>query len=678
MQNHFYGPGNAKYLIIFWLVSLFVLAGCGDGGTVATTGSAGSAISTSAASIQLSATTTTVPSDNSGTSTITVTALDASNAALSGIVVGLSTDTGIVSSPTVTTGADGTASFTFRSGTSSLANRTATITATAGAIAQIQVQIAGATLSVFSTTGSSVSNDGLSPVTVTFIAKNAQGAGLANTPFTASWVTTSVGAQLSISPTSGTTDQYGKFNLIVAGAGAPAVGTATVSASAAGSTASATITVANATGTYGISQTSNSTGPVVTVNPTTVPMQIGDQLTVTVSAPTSANVTFVTSQGTWAGSGTTTQTVSVVGGVASAVLAQTLAGQANVQVYDPVTPTNTDSLVVGITAVTPYRVALTASPTVVPKTLGTSTGSSTLIATVYDLNGQPVGNAPVEFSLSNTTGGGESVSPVVAYTATIAGGGLGLGQASATFTSGSVSSSSSGVQVRAKVSNSTVATNTAPSSGDATIVIGGTAGSIAFGISTKLVELNTTTYQLPVSVLVSDSNGNPQSNQTVSLSLWPIAWSTGSAPCTADPDGYVWNGTTWIAGNGGTFYNEDMNGNLTLDEVSPGTPEDGYRRYYNNGSASTTLASGTGAKDGLVTPVNSAAGSIPASVTTDANGLANFNLTYLKSSAIWTHVRMRASTVVQGTETISQSIFTLPALLADSSPTCFLTPPYHF
>ena len=120
--------------------------------------------------------------------------------------------------------------------------------------------------------------------------------------------------------------------------------------------------------------------------------------------------------------------------------------------------------------------------------------------------------------MSNTTGGGESVSPVVAYTATISGGGLGLGQASATFTSGSLSSSSSGVQVRAKVTNTAVATNTAPSSADATIVIGGTAGSIAFGISTKLVELNTTTYSLPMSVLVADSNGNPQANQTVSLS----------------------------------------------------------------------------------------------------------------------------------------------------------------
>jgi hypothetical protein len=184
-----------------------------------------------------------------------------------------------------------------------------------------------------------------------------------------------------------------------------------------------------------------------------------------------------------------------------------------------------------------------------------------------------------------------------------------------------------------------------------------------------------------VSLLVADSNGNPQNNQIVTLSLWPVAWSTGSAPCTRDPDGEVWDGTyslsgfpNWVAGVGGTFYNEDINGNLNLDEVSSGVAEDGYRKYY--GGSSAVVATGT--LDGLLTPVNSAAGSIPPSVTTDVNGLANFDLTYLKSSAIWTHVRIRASTVVQGTETVSQRIFALPALKADVDPDCYLSPPYTY
>jgi len=583
--------------------------------------------------------------------------LNGSNAALSGIVVALSSDTGIVGAPTVTTGTDGTATFTFKSGTISLANRTATITATAGVSAQIPIQISGSTLSVLSITGTGVPNDGTAPVTITFIAKNAVGTGLAGVAYTVSWAT-GTGGQLTITPTSGFTDAQGKFAISVAGTAASA-GTATVSATAAGSTASQTITVSAVAGIFSITQTSNSTGPVVTPNPTTVPMQIGDNLTVTVSAPPpSVNVRFTTSMGTWQGTGTTTQTVAVAGGVASAILQQGVAGVANLQVDDPANTSFVDTLSVGVTATTPHRITLTATPSVVAKSVGTTTGASTLIAKVLDLNGQPVGNAAIAFSMTNTTGGGESISPVVAYTASVAGGGLALGEARATFTSGSLSSIPAGVQIRASVLGTAVATNTAPSGNDAAVVIGGTAGSVAFGIATTIVELNPATYQLPMSVLVADSNGNAVPNTVVNLSAWPYAWSTGTQfACRVDTN----TATT------GTFLNEDANGNLNLD---PG--EDGVRLYAAGGSTTG------GTLDGSLTPINSAAGTLPASVTTDANGVANFNLTYVKTSAIWTVDRIRASTVVQGSESVSQIIFRLPALKKDVDPDCLLRSPYAF
>ncbi len=643
-----------------------LLASCGGSGVTTTTGTTGTGAGPNVASLSLSASSTSIPSDNSGTTTLTVTALSATNAAVPGVTVTLGADTGIISSQTVTTGTDGTASFTFRSGTTSLANRTATITASAGATAQIQIQIAGATLSVFGTTGSSVPNDGTAPVTVTFIAKNAQGAGLASTPFTASWVTTS-GGQLTLSPTSGTTDANGKFSVVVSGTGA-AIGNATLTATAAGASASATISVTAVAGTFGISQTVNGTGNVIKTNPTEVAMKIGDLLQVDVAAPTSTQVTFVTTQGTWVASGTTTATVNVgATKTASATLQQNAAGQANVQVYDPAAAaTNTDNLTVGVTAVSPNSIILTASPTVVAK----GSGTSTLIAKVVDANNQPVGDAAVSFSMANTTGGGESISPAVALTAAIAGGGHGLGEASTTFTAGSLSSSASGVQIRASVMGTSITTGTAPSGADASVVIGGTAGSIAFGIATKVVNLNTTTYQLPMSVLVSDANGNPVANTTVSLSAWPVAWATESAACLAD---FTDPATGLVRGAGdtvstGTFYSEDLNGNLILD-----SGEDGYRRHF----ASGVVEAAGGTKDGLLTPVNSAGGSLPASVVTDANGLANFSLTYLKTSAIWTTDRIRASTVVQGTEAVSQITFALPAAEADVSP-CYLSSPYRF
>jgi hypothetical protein len=327
-----------------------------------------------------------------------------------------------------------------------------------------------------------------------------------------------------------------------------------------------------------------------------------------------------------------------------------------------------DSLTVSVTAQTAAKITLQASPSLVAKSVGSTTGVSTLIATVSDAAGNPVGNAPVAFSLSNTTGGGESVSPVLAYTTAIAGGGLALGQAQTTFRSGSLSSSMDGVQVRAKVLGTAIETeanlptpvNLTASGNDAAIIIGGTAGSIAFGIATQIEVLNTTTYQLAMSVLVADLGGNPVPNTAVTLSTWPVAWSTGiDAPCTPDADNGI---------NKGTFVNEDANGNGFKDPL-----DDGYREYYATG---TTVLGGT--IDGSLTPINSAAGALPGSVTTDANGLANFKLTYLKSSAIYTVVRIRATAVVQGSEAVNQTVFRLPAADVDASPVCYLYAPYSF
>jgi len=182
-------------------------------------------------------------------------------------------------------------------------------------------------------------------------------------------------------------------------------------------------------------------------------------------------------------------------------------------------------------------------------------------------------------------------------------------------------------------------------------VIGGTAGSVAFGQATVLTEANNATnYVLAMSVLVADVNGSPAPAGTVvNLSAWPIAWSTG-VKCAPDLD----------AATTGTFRNEDANENLILDTTPT---EDGVRIYYANG----TTVSG-GAKDGILTPSNSAGGIVPGNLTTDANGIATFNLTYGKTSAIWIVTRIRARTVVQGTEAVSEIQFRLPACRRMLSP----------
>jgi hypothetical protein len=254
----------------------------------------------------------------------------------------------------------------------------------------------------------------------------------------------------------------------------------------------------------------------------------------------------------------------------------------------------------------------------------------------------------VVFSMSNTTGGGETISPVATLTSSTTSGGLGLGEARATFTSGTQSSTGGGVVITA-----TVVTN--PSLSAATAInIGGTAGSIVIGQSTKIaVFANDTMYELPMSVVVADSTGNAMPSTAVNLSLWPVAWNNSSAPCSSV-------GGFWIK-------NEDVNENLFLD-----SGEDGARISYPDGGAL-----GAGTADGLLTPVNSAAGTVPAKVTTDSKGVATFSLTYPKSSAIWTAVRLRAKTIVQGTESLAELIFQLSALEGDVT-TCRLVNPYEF
>lgn len=644
-------------LLLFFFALFCCLNGCGSSGGGSNTPTTGTGTTTTAAKLDLSASSTTVKSDGSTTTMLTVTALNASNAAVSGVTVTMGADTGILWPETVVTDSTGKGTVTFSSGGNPV-NRTATITATSGTVsAQIPVQIVGSTLTMTST-GTQLPDNGTSPVTLTVTAKNASGSTVQNAAVT---LTKSGAGNVTITPASGVTLANGTFTATVAGA-AGGDGTATLTATALGATATTALTVTPTFATFSIDQQTLN-GTVIANNNTTA-MKIGDSLAIQVNAPSpTANVTFATTTGVW--NGTTNSVVSVpvnAAGKANATLTTTQAGVASVQVYDTANQAASDTLTVAMTSKDAISITLQATPSVVPKSVGSTTGSSTLIAMARGAGNSPVGDAPVSFSILNPTGGGETISPVVVMTAATTSGGLNLGEARTSFSSGSVSSGQGGVQIRASVVGTTVETGTTPSGNDATVVIGGTAGSIAFGQATELsVNDNKTAYILAMSVLVADSNGNPAPAGTqVNLSAWPIAWSTGTdAPCAPDSDDGV---------GMGTFLNEDGNENLILD-----SGEDGNRTYY---AGSPAVRVGT--KDTYLTPTNSAGGTVPATVTTDASGVAAFNLTYPKDSAIWTIVRIRASTIVQGSETVAQTIFRLDPLKADVEPDCKLSCPYVF
>jgi hypothetical protein len=645
-----------------------------------------------AGSLSLRISQTTVKSDNSDSATITATVLDANNAVIEGATVAFSSTGGqFNASSSVTTDSGGEAAIGFSAGPQR-SNQTVTITATISGLSPktVPIQITGSTITLTAGNTNLEAND---TDTLTIAVKDAGSLPISDTSVTASVDTSSTGTA-TVSPSTGTTDTNGELDVTLTGTGA---GSVTVRIQAAGVTATQDYTISATGNAFGIS------------SPTTDPYSLNTDtdLTITVNAPNQTSVQFATTLGTWDGGDemVVTKDVNTTTNTVSAILNSANAGVATVQVIDADDTATTDSLKVAISAPSSEatQIALQASATVVAPSIGSTSNSVTLEATVNNANEEPVGSSPVAFSIANPTGGGESISPVVAFTDS-------FGEATSTFTSGSLSSDAQGVTVYAnvvvsnpgsvtsdqiafnddnpdtitradggdftqtfsdgdqiKVSGSTgnngfytiedatAATLTLVASDTLTdenagasvtityaiwdsipIVIGGTAGSVMIGIGTTVESINDdTTYRAPMSVVVADSNGNPVHGATVSLSAWPLYYSTGC--WLEDPEtGECAPGDCDVAG---PFYlafaNEDTNRNLIKD---PGEDVNG---------------------DGELTPPSSAVGTVDSTVTTDENGVASYDLVYVKSSANWIMAEITASTLVLGTETQSTYTFWL-------------------
>ena len=666
-----------KYFLVSSL--LVGVAACGGGGakgpatdTPPTTPDP----TTQVKSIALNASVASVKSDNSNKSTIQITALDANRAVVKGATVLISAITGILVPGSVVTDNQGKASVDFSSGTDDISSRTATVIASSNGISsQVPIKITGSTIDVTSPVVS-IPDNGSSPAALTVLIKDAGGNSASGIPVT---VTQAGGGGVSFSQAAGNTNGSGQFITTVTGS---RPGSVTVTVSAVGETRTQAYTITpTSTTSFNIDQ--QILNGVVIANNDITPMNIGNSLQIRVNAPGVSQVVFATTLGFMNGTSAITSPINVVAGKATATLTSANAGVATVQVFDPSNPTATnDTLTVAITsaATSAAKITLQAAPNVVAITSGGTSSTASLIATVTDATGQPVGGASVAFQIITATGGGEQISPVVQLTkavTTATPDGLSLGQAKATFTSGSLPSPQGGVKIRATVVSATnietrditVTSPPCPLCGpDAAVTIGGSPASISIGQPSDFTDsADKTQYIFPMSIFVSDASGGGVSGVTVSLSVFPIAWSTSIA--TGSPRGCSFDGD---GVNQGTFFNEDANEDFILNSVT----EDGVRKYYKDG----TPAIGPSTKDNKITAPPADGGVLPSTVTTDANGIASYNLIYPKSSAFHIIDRIRASTIVQGTETVGELQFRLPALKIDASPTeCKLPPsPYTF
>jgi len=672
-------------------------------GTVTVTVDAGA----QAALIKLSASPLAVRSDNSDSATITATVLDSKNAVVEGLTVQFEATGGQISASSAVTDAQGEATVTFSAGTVDPSNQVATVTGRVSTLSSmVPVRIEGSTVEMEHTT-LTIYDDGSTTDTLTVTARDA-----ASNPVYGVSVTLTVmpgTGNATVTPASGTTDVYGEFTATVTGTLA---GDVTVETTALGDTAEKTYDViASGTPVFEIT----SPPPEDPDDPKPYAMKTsGPPLSVTAQAPGLATVRFATSLGILTNTALTAGNVvdePVVGGIATVTFTPTEAGLALIQAFDPDDPDTRDTRRIAITA--PVGAAafinLQPSATVVARNLTEMTNTVTIKATVMTTEAtgyQVVKDAPVFFSLENPAGGGEGISPVVVYTDD-------KGEAKTTFTSGKLSSLTpvvvaarvldegstgpltnvisfndnnpaadtitradggsfvvdgfeAGEKIRVKGSQSndgtyiieTVAVNTltlqageslateAAAAGvivtilsvaDSTeITIGGTAGSVVIGVGTVIEAPDPAYYKLPMAVQVADHNGQGVKDAVVSLNLWPAFYRTGGW-YDEDPKESI----SYASYVSGTFANEDVNENLIME---PGEDVNG---------------------DDFLTPPNSAGGSVLPTVTTDENGVATFELVYLKTNGRWITDRITASTVVLGTEVSSQRYVPLQILESD-------------
>ena len=651
----------SKYLI--GLAAVLALTACGGGGgSPGTTTNSGTPQTTpttttptttttttptvtnaNVAAIRINSSATVLNADGTSLVTFTVFALTSGNASVTGATIDLTATNGVIlSSPSAVTTATG-ATVTMIAVSSDQTKRISTLTAScAGCTASpetAQVNVIGASVAVTNSGGSSLIVGGAS-TTLSATVKDVFGVVMPGV--TVSFAATDP-AVLGLNATTGVTNSSGVATVTVSGLTA---GGASINVSALGNAKFQTYASGNAASILAVTSPANN-AVLVTNSPQTI----------TVSAPGASTVTFATTRGTFA-NGATSQIITVASGNASAVLTAPQAGTATITVTDNLSrPAATLTLVVSPPVSAANKILLSASQTTLPIATAGNQSSLTLTARAVFSNGstdQSVANVPIAFSMTGGPGAGEFLTPALAYTNS-------AGNAVATFTAGTAVSIANGIVISANIQGTTVQTGTLPSNNNALLTIGGQALSVAFGPASVLGESSDKTlYIQAYSVQVTDANNNPVPNQIVTLRMRPVAFSLGGA-CTVTA----------------TYCSEDVNGNGSLD---PG--EDGTRTSTTVAAAGTCPSvppAVTGTLDSNLTPQNSDGGGIPSIVTTDATGIAAFNLTYLKGSALWVINKLTATVSSSGTETSKSTIFRLAASVPDVGPPCSLpASPYSF
>lgn len=394
--------------------------------------------------------------------------------------------------------------------------------------------------------------------------------------------------------------------------------TATFTASSNGASSSFSLTVSGVSFKF----TTPAANAEATVSAPSVPPLTPTPITVTHlnnGAPVAGTtVNFSTSLGSLSSS----TAITDAAGKATVNIGSTAAGQAVISANATTTTgvalqTSQSLLFVGGT---PDKIAVQAGQTnLVPNT------QTPITATLLDAGSNPVKGKIVEFNLVQNDSHG-SLSAATAITDA-------SGKATVSYTAGPDSTATDGVKIRASLQgSSTIKTKPFPDSpSDVRITVGGQAQFISITGGNTLESNTATVYNEPRGVIVTDASGNPVANKIVTLSIIPVQYYKGR---------YVPGQQYWTAVPSVTCDNEDTNldGNVTPAEDING--------------------------NGILTPGNAVTLSTP-NVTTNAQGIASFNVVYGKNYGNWLRVKLKASSGVTGTESVTEMVYDLSVLSTD-------------
>lgn len=538
---------------------------------------------------------------------VSVTGLvrDQNNNVVAGQEVSFASTSGALQDIDATTDANGTASATLTTA-GNPQNRIITVTVTAGSQSDtIDIQVTGTQLSVSGP--DSIVFGQSATYTVTLV--DAGGTGINDEVVQ---VTSQQGNAVSMTNTRTNTSGRVEFTL-----DGNVAGTDTITVESLGLTATKQVVISEDNFRYQTPSAGDEI-PLSTNETVTIEWQRSGS-NITDGTP----IDLSTTRGTF-GNGQSSIEITTSGGNASTTISATTAGPA--QITATGRPSSGDEptaqLKIEFIATTPSDLSAQADPS----TIGPESNSQ-IRAVVRDSNNNPVKNQTVIFSIDNDPSGG-TLDASQATTDS-------QGVASVTFTAGNTTTGIDEVVIDAQVDGTAI-------SDQATLTVAKRALDVVIGTGNELLVPNNTQFQLPYTVAVTDSAGNPVSDAEVQLSITSLRYFKGEFSLVdVDGDG---NADAWSPfPYDGECNSEDVNGNGSLD----------------SGEDSNL--------DGELTPGNVA--TVPASVTVNDEGFGNFNVTYPQDQNLWVEVRLRAAASSQGSEGDAERVFTVPALAEDVNDT---------